>query len=59
MINNRQNYLWTQNTELRINYCFSTYFMDRFTREGYDAVRRWTKHIDVFTHDKIIFPSKF
>jgi len=58
MINNRQYYLWTKNTELQINYCFETFFMDRFTNLGYDAVKRWTQHRNVFTYAKLIFPSK-
>ncbi|XP_042316484.1 sentrin-specific protease 2 isoform X3 [Sceloporus undulatus] len=37
-------------------YAFSTFFYPKLNTAGYNAVRRWTKEVDLFQHDMILVP---
>ncbi|XP_067322013.1 sentrin-specific protease 2 [Anolis sagrei] len=37
-------------------YAFSTFFYPKLSSAGYNAVRRWTKEVDLFQHDLILVP---
>lgn len=41
----------------KVHFC-NTFFYEKLTQKGYnyDGVRRWTKNVDVFNVDKVIFP---
>ncbi|KAH8235844.1 hypothetical protein KR032_008950 [Drosophila birchii] len=42
--------------ELPSVYAYSTFFMNRLMLSGYQGVRRWTRRVDVFSKDLLIFP---
>ncbi|KAG8135847.1 putative Sentrin-specific protease 2 protein [Naja naja] len=37
-------------------YVFSTFFYSKLSSMGYNAVKRWTKEVDLFQHDIILVP---
>ncbi|KAJ7325007.1 hypothetical protein JRQ81_018027 [Phrynocephalus forsythii] len=37
-------------------YAFSTFFYPKLNLAGYNAVRRWTKEVDIFQYDMILVP---
>ncbi|XP_060538823.1 sentrin-specific protease 2 isoform X3 [Pantherophis guttatus] len=37
-------------------YAFSTFFYSKLNSMGYNAVKRWTKEVDLFQHDIILVP---
>ncbi|XP_007420694.1 sentrin-specific protease 2 isoform X1 [Python bivittatus] len=37
-------------------YAFSTFFYSKLSCTGYNAVKRWTKEVDLFQHDIILVP---
>lgn len=37
-------------------YCFNTFFVKRLREGGHKAVKRWTKKVDLFSHDLILIP---
>ncbi|MBW0500146.1 hypothetical protein O181_039861 [Austropuccinia psidii MF-1] len=37
-------------------HCFSSFFMEKYDREGFKGVQRWSKKFDLFQKDVIIFP---
>lgn len=37
-------------------HCFSSFFMPKYQKEGFAGVRRWTKKVDLFKKDVVIFP---
>ncbi|XP_077205313.1 sentrin-specific protease 2 isoform X2 [Paroedura picta] len=37
-------------------YAFSTFFYPKLNSEGYNAVRKWTKEVNLFQHDIILVP---
>ncbi|XP_053167940.1 sentrin-specific protease 2 isoform X2 [Hemicordylus capensis] len=43
-------------SELPVLYAFSTFFYPKLNSEGYNAVRRWTKEVDLFQYDIVLVP---
>ncbi|XP_048362338.1 sentrin-specific protease 2 isoform X2 [Sphaerodactylus townsendi] len=41
---------------LPVLYAFSTFFYPKLCSEGYNAVRKWTKELDLFQYDMILVP---
>ncbi|XP_066478014.1 sentrin-specific protease 2 [Tiliqua scincoides] len=41
---------------LPVLYAFSTFFYPKLNSEGYKAVRRWTKGVDLFQYDMLLVP---
>lgn len=41
---------------LPVLYAFNTFFYPKLNSEGYEAVRRWTKGVDLFQYDMILVP---
>ncbi|KAL8187615.1 UNVERIFIED_CONTAM: hypothetical protein K2H54_051933 [Gekko kuhli] len=41
---------------LPVLYAFNTFFYPKLNSEGYNAVRKWTKGVDLFQHDMILVP---
>ncbi|XP_015282319.1 PREDICTED: sentrin-specific protease 2 isoform X2 [Gekko japonicus] len=41
---------------LPVLYAFNTFFYPKLNSEGYDAVRKWTKGVDLFQYDMILVP---
>nr|XP_056705505.1 sentrin-specific protease 2 [Euleptes europaea] len=41
---------------LPVLFAFSTFFYPKLCSEGYNAVRKWTKVVDLFQHDMILVP---
>ncbi|KAM3834848.1 sentrin-specific protease 2 isoform 1-T1 [Vipera latastei] len=37
-------------------YAFSTFFYSKLSSMGYNAVKRWTKEVDLFQHDIVLVP---
>jgi len=37
-------------------YCFKTYFFPKVKSSGHKAVKRWTKNVDIFAMDRLMFP---
>lgn len=37
-------------------FCFNSFFFKKLSSNGYSAVRRWTKNIDIFSYDRIVIP---
>ncbi|XP_043269144.1 sentrin-specific protease 1-like [Venturia canescens] len=37
-------------------FCFNTFFFPRLHLNGEEAVRRWTKKVNIFKYDKVFFP---
>ncbi|XP_060871989.1 sentrin-specific protease 1-like [Metopolophium dirhodum] len=37
-------------------YCFDTYFHEKYKKNGYLGVKRWTKKINIFSKRKLFFP---
>jgi len=37
-------------------YSFNTFFYPKLISQGYSSLRRWTKKVDIFTHDLLLFP---
>ncbi|CAD5210504.1 unnamed protein product [Bursaphelenchus okinawaensis] len=37
-------------------YCFNTFFFPTLCRRGYDGIKRWTKNVNIFENDLVIFP---
>ncbi|PLW06559.1 hypothetical protein PCASD_24726 [Puccinia coronata f. sp. avenae] len=37
-------------------HCFSSFFMAKYDKEGYNGVRRWSKKTDLLQKDVVIFP---
>ena len=37
-------------------YAMNTFFMGKLQKDGYPAVKRWTKKVDIFSFDKIFIP---
>lgn len=37
-------------------YCFSTFFYPKLISGGHQAVRRWTKQVDLFSYQFIVIP---
>ncbi|XP_060130586.1 sentrin-specific protease 2 isoform X3 [Zootoca vivipara] len=58
VINFYMNLLMERNKQLGfpVLYAFNTFFYPKLTSEGYNAVRRWTKQVDLFQHDIILVP---
>ncbi|KAG0140092.1 hypothetical protein CROQUDRAFT_383682 [Cronartium quercuum f. sp. fusiforme G11] len=38
------------------SYCFSSFFMTKYDKDGFNGVKRWSKKVDLFQKDVIIFP---
>lgn len=45
-----------QNENLPKVYCMNTFFLQRLLENGYQGVRRWTRRVDIFSHDIIMIP---
>lgn len=59
LVNGRQRELSELNPAYLRNYCFETFFLQKFVQLGYDQVKKWTsKRPDVFEMGRLIFPSK-
>ncbi|KAA1119868.1 Smt3-specific protease [Puccinia graminis f. sp. tritici] len=62
MINNRSSEFETHPQNFPPNekfvkaYCFSSFFMAKYDKAGYDGVKRWSKKVDLLKKDVIIFP---
>lgn len=60
MLKERDTALCAKDPERGANYFFNSFFLDRLlvTDNGYKYanIKRWSKKIDVFKHDKIFFP---
>ncbi|XP_061492516.1 sentrin-specific protease 2 [Rhineura floridana] len=58
VINFYMNLLVERNKQLGFPalYAFNTFFYPKLSTEGYNAVRRWTKEVDLFQHDMILVP---
>lgn len=37
-------------------YAFNTFFYPKLLKTGYSSVRRWTKKVDLFSHDLLLIP---
>ena len=37
-------------------YAMNTFFLGKLQKDGYPAVKRWTKKVDIFSYDKIFVP---
>lgn len=37
-------------------YAMNTFFYPKVSKDGYNSVRRWTKKVDLFAYDIIVFP---
>ena len=37
-------------------YCFNTFFYGKIVSQGHSSVRRWTRKVDIFSHDLLIIP---
>jgi sentrin-specific protease 1 len=37
-------------------HCFSTFFYPKVSRQGHSSVKRWTRKVDLFSLDRILFP---
>ena len=37
-------------------YAMNTFFLGKLQKDGYPGVKRWTKKVDIFSHDKIFVP---
>ena len=37
-------------------YAMNTFFLGKLQKDGYPAVKRWTKKVDIFSYDKIFIP---
>lgn len=37
-------------------YAFSTFFYPKLIKDGYSTLRRWTRKVDIFSHDLILIP---
>jgi len=37
-------------------HCFSSFFMAKYDKDGYDGVKRWSKKTDLLQKDVVIFP---
>lgn len=37
-------------------YAFNTFFYPKLLTSGYSALRRWTRHVDIFAHDLVLIP---
>lgn len=35
---------------------FNTFFFEKLSKQGYSGVRQWTRKVDIFTKDLILFP---
>lgn len=46
---------WMSSNRFQV-YVMSTQFYPRYLQKGYTAVRRWTKGVDVFSKDLVLFP---
>ena len=49
----------SQNPYLPSFHCFSTQFYDKLLKSGYQGVHRWTKKVDIFSKDLILFPINY
>ncbi|XP_022672379.1 sentrin-specific protease 1-like isoform X2 [Varroa destructor] len=45
-----------ENSSLPKTYAFSTFFVTTLEQKGYAGVRRWTKKVDLFSHDIVLVP---
>uniref|UniRef100_A0A1A9ZG89 Ubiquitin-like protease family profile domain-containing protein n=1 Tax=Glossina pallidipes TaxID=7398 RepID=A0A1A9ZG89_GLOPL len=46
----------SQSSDLPSVYAMSTFFATRLMSSGYDAVRRWTNKVDIFSKDILLIP---
>lgn len=46
-----------QETERHPIHIFSSYFWKKYQDKGYEAVKSWTKKVDVFAQKALIFPA--
>lgn len=37
-------------------HCFNTFFYPKLIKDGYTSLRRWTKKVDIFSHDLVAVP---
>ncbi|CAN7984779.1 unnamed protein product [Ixodes hexagonus] len=37
-------------------YAFNTFFYPKLLTSGHSALRRWTRHVDIFAHDLVLVP---
>ena len=37
-------------------HCFNSFFIKKLTEQGYKAVQRWTRKIDIFSKKRVIVP---
>lgn len=37
-------------------HAFNTFFFPKLSNSGYDSLKRWTKKVDIFSHDYILVP---
>ena len=37
-------------------YAFNTFFYPTLMKDGYSRLKRWTRRVDLFTHDIVIVP---
>lgn len=53
--NNNNNCNTYGNEKIKV-YAFSTFFYSKLVKDGYNSLRRWTKKVDIFSHNLIMIP---
>jgi len=58
VINFYMNLIVRRNTEQNLPkvYAFSTFFYPNISSKGYASVKRWTRKVDIFSHDLLLIP---
>ncbi|KAL1124088.1 hypothetical protein AAG570_001858, partial [Ranatra chinensis] len=45
-----------ENPHLPKVYAFNTFFYPKLVKQGHSSLRRWTRKVDIFSHDLIVVP---
>ncbi|XP_024528393.1 sentrin-specific protease 3 isoform X1 [Selaginella moellendorffii] len=56
LIKVRSDRLYKNSSSKFRTHCFSSFFYTKLQIAGYEGVRRWTKNINIFDHDLLLFP---
>jgi sentrin-specific protease 1 len=46
----------SQQAQDRRVYAFTTFFYPKLIKDGYSSLRRWTRKVDIFSHNLILVP---